>query len=150
LTATIAILGTAAKPEISFASVPALPQDEVLSRVLFGTSVSNLSAPEALQLAGAVASLRGGGGGLNPIGAVQKAVGLDRLRILQANSETGRGTAIAAGEYITNRVYVEVASDAQGYTATNLEVQLTRSLSILSQLATLGGNSINLRWSKDY
>jgi translocation and assembly module TamB len=150
LTATIAIRGTGQRPEITFSSIPALPQDEVLSRVLFGTSITNLSAPEALQLAGAVASLQGGGGGLNPINAVRNAVGLDRLRVLEANTATGQKTAVAAGEYITDRVYVEVATDAQGYTATQLEVELTRSLSILSQIATLGGNSINLRWSKDY
>ena len=36
------------KPEISFTSTPALPEDELLSRLLFGTSITNLSAPEAL------------------------------------------------------------------------------------------------------
>jgi translocation and assembly module TamB len=149
LTATITIRGTGQRPEIAFNSIPALPQDEVLSRVLFGTSIANLSAPEALQLAGAVASLRGGNG-LNPIDSVRRAVGLDRLRVLQSNSATGQRTAVAAGEYITDRVYVEVATDAQGYTATQLEVELTRALSILSSVATLGGTSINLKWSKDY
>lgn len=150
LTATIAIRGTGQRPEINFSSIPALPQDEVLSRVLFGTSITNLSAPEALQLAGAVASLQGGGGGLNPINAIRSAVGLDRLRVIEGNSLTGQGTSVAAGEYLTNRVYVEVATDAQGYTATQLEIELTRALSVLSQVATLGGTSINLKWSKDY
>ena len=60
--ATLTISGTGLKPQIEFGSVPSLPQDEVLSRVLFGTSIANLSAPEALQLAGALASLRGGKG----------------------------------------------------------------------------------------
>ncbi|KAK0360747.1 hypothetical protein LTR94_026091, partial [Friedmanniomyces endolithicus] len=55
LNATIRVTGVAAKPEIAFASTPALPQDELLSRLLFGTSITKLSAPEALQLAAAVA-----------------------------------------------------------------------------------------------
>ncbi|QXQ07730.1 translocation/assembly module TamB domain-containing protein [Sphingosinicellaceae bacterium] len=150
-TATLTITGTGLKPEITFGSVPALPQDEVLSRVLFGTSIASLSAPEALQLAGALASLRGGkGAGLNPINFVRKSLGIDRLRILPADTTTGRRTAIAAGQYIGRRIYLELASDAQGYTATNIEVSLTRSLSILSQVATLGGTSVNLRLKKDY
>ncbi len=150
-TATLAISGTALKPEIAFSSIPALPQDEVLSRVLFGSSIASLSAPEALQLAGALASLRGGkGGGFNPINIVRKGLGIDRLRILPADTVTGRKTAVSAGRYIGKRVYLELASDAQGYTATNIEVSLTRSLSILSQVATLGGNSVNLRLKKDY
>ncbi len=149
-TAQLAISGTAGRPNIRFSSVPALPEDEVLSRVLFGASVTNLSAPEAVQLAGALASLRGGGGGFNPINSVRKGLGIDRLRILPSDSATGRGTAVAAGQYIGRNVYVELATDAQGYTATNIEVSLTRSLSILSEVATLGGTSANLRWKKDY
>ncbi|MBC7521462.1 MAG: translocation/assembly module TamB domain-containing protein [Sandarakinorhabdus sp.] len=149
-TAQLDIGGTAQRPLIRFSSVPALPEDEVLSRVLFGSSVTNLSAPEAVQLAGALASLRGGGGGFNPINAVRKGLGIDRLRILPADAARGRGTAVAAGQYIGRNVYVELATDAQGYTATNIEVSLTRSLSILSSLETLGGTSVNLRWKRDY
>ena len=150
VTATITIGGTGLQPEIAFSSVPALPEDEVLSRVLFGSSITNLSAPEALQLAAAVASLRGSGGNFDVFGAVRKALRIDRLRVLPGDTTTGRGTAVAAGRYIGDRVYVEVASDAQGYTATQIEIALTRSLSILSQVATVGGNSVNLKWSKDY
>jgi translocation and assembly module TamB len=149
-TAQLDIDGTAQRPEIKFSSVPALPEDEVLSRVLFGDSVTNLSAPEAVQLAGALASLRGNGGGFNPINSVRKGLGIDRLRILPADTATGRKTALAAGQYIGRNVYVELATDAQGYTATNIEVSLTRSLSILSTLQTLGGTSANLQWKKDY
>ena len=150
LAATIRILGTAAKPEITFASTPALPQDELLSRLLFGTSITNLSAPEALQLAAAVGSLRGGGGGLDPINAVRRAVGLDRLRIVAADATTGNKTAVAAGKYITRRTYVEVISDGQGYSATRIEFQVTRWLSLLSTISTLGRQSAAVRVSKDY
>ena len=63
-------LGRSQRPEIAFTSTPALPQDELLSRILFGTSITNLSAPEAVQLASAVASLNDPGGGLDPINAL--------------------------------------------------------------------------------
>lgn len=150
LNATIHITGTSAAPIISFTSVPAMPQDEVLSRLLFGSSITQLSAPEALQLASAVASLRGGKGGLDPINAIRKAAGLDRLRILPADQATGQGTAIGAGKYITRKIYVELISDGQGYSATRLEYQVTRWLSLLSSISTLGRQSITARVSKDY
>lgn len=149
-TAQLAISGTGQRPQIKFSSTPSLPEDEVLSRVLFGDSVTNLSAPEALQLAAALNGLRGGGSGFNPMNSIKKGLGIDRLRILGADPTIGRKTAVAAGQYIGKSVYVEVATDAQGYTATNFEVGLTRSLSILSQVATLGGSSVSLRWKKDY
>ncbi|VAW06020.1 Inner membrane component of TAM transport system [hydrothermal vent metagenome] len=149
LNATINVKGTGNRPEIAFNSIPALPQDELLSRVLFGDSIANLSAPEAVQLAAAVASLNSGGG-LDPINQLRKAAGLDRLRILPSNTDSGTGTSIAAGKYITRRAYVELITDGKGYSATRLEFQITRWLSILSSISTLGRQSANVRVSKDY
>ncbi len=150
LSASIRVTGYALKPEIGFTSTPALPEDELLSRLLFGTSITNLSAPEALQLAAAVAALQGGGSGLNPINAVRRAAGLDRLRILPADPQTGQGTSIAAGKYVTRRLYAEIVTDGQGYSATQVEFQVTRWLSLLSSISTLGRQSANVRVSKDY
>lgn len=150
LSASIHVTGTGLKPEITFSSTPALPQDELLSRLLFGTSITNLSAPEAVQLAAAVASLRGGGNGLNPINALRNAIGLDRLRILPADTVTGQRTSIAAGKYITRRAYVEIITDGQGYSATRAEFQITRWLSLLSSISTIGRQSATVRVSKDY
>lgn len=148
--ATIKVGGTGLAPEISFTSVPALPEDELLSRILFGTSITSLSAPEALQLASAVAALQDGGGGLDPINAVRKATGLDRLRILPADTTTGQGTSVAAGKYLTRKTYVELITDGQGYSATRIEYQITRWLSVLGAVSTIGRQSMNLRASKDY
>ena len=150
LNASIRVTGNALKPEIGFTSTPALPQDELLSRLLFGTSITNLSAPEALQLAAAVAALQNGGNGLNPINAVRRAAGLDRLRILPADPQTGQGTSIAAGKYVTRRLYAEIVTDGQGYSATQVEFQVTRWLSLLSSISTLGRTSGNVRVSRDY
>jgi translocation and assembly module TamB len=150
LNATIRVTGRGQRPEISFTSTPALPQDELLSRLLFGTSITNLSAPEALQLAAAVAALNNSGPSLDPINIVRSATGLDRLRILPADIATGQGTSIAAGEYIGRHVYVEVVTDGRGYSATQVEYQITRWLSILSTISTLGRESVNVRVSKDY
>ncbi|HWL47411.1 MAG TPA: translocation/assembly module TamB domain-containing protein, partial [Sphingomonadaceae bacterium] len=151
LSATIQVSGTGLHPEIAFRSTPALPEDELLSRLLFGTSITNLSAPEALQLAAAVASLREGGeGGLNPINAVRRVAGLDRLRILPADVTTGQKTAIAAGKYVGRRTYVELISDGAGYSATRVEFQITRWLSLLGSISTIGRSSGNVRISKDY
>jgi len=150
LNANVVVGGTGLHPEITFASVPQLPQDELLSRILFGTSITNLSAPEALQLASAVAALQSGSGNLDPINSVRRAVGLDRLRILPADIATGQKTAVAAGKYVTRKLFVEVITDGQGYSATRAEYQVTRWLSLLSSISTIGRTSANVRVSKDY
>jgi translocation and assembly module TamB len=150
VTAILNVSGTAQRPQIAFTSNPSLPQEEVLSRLFFGTNVTNLSATEAIQLAAAVNSLSGTGGGLNPLGKLKSATGIDRLRILGADDTSGRGTSLAAGKYITNDIYIEIITDARGFTATQLEIALTRALSLLSQTGSFGGSSVSLRYSRDY
>ena len=150
LDASVLVQGTGLKPEITFASTPPLPQDELLSRILFGTSITNLSAPEALQLASAVAALQSGSGTLDPINALRRAVGLDRLRIVPADVATGQKTAVAAGKYLTRKLFVEVITDGQGYSATRVEYQITRWLSLLSTVSTIGRSNASVRVSKDY
>ncbi len=151
ITAVISITGTGQRPQIAFSSTPTLPQDEVLSRLLFGTSPTNLSATEAIQLAAALNSLRGsGGGGLNPLGKLRSATGFDRLRIVGADQATGKGTSLAAGKYLTDNIYVEVVTDAKGFTSTQLEIALTKALSLLSSAGGVGGSNASLKYSKDY
>ncbi|GGI72035.1 hypothetical protein GCM10007973_06290 [Polymorphobacter multimanifer] len=150
VTAIINIGGRAQAPQITFTSSPNLPQDEVLSRLLFGASVTNISPIQAVQLAAALNSLRGSGGGLNPLGKLRSVTGVDRLRVLGEDKTTGRGTSVAAGQYISNNIYVEVITDARGFTATQLEIGLTRTLSLLSSTGSFGGSNVTLRFARDY
>jgi translocation and assembly module TamB len=150
LSARIAIGGTASRPLITFSSTPTLPEEEVLSRLLFGSSITNISAVEALQLGAAVASLRGGGGGLDPINKLRSAIGLDRLRIVGSDPVTGRGTSIAVGKYLGRRFFVELVTDGQGYSATSLEFRVTKWLALLATISTVGNDSVNVKVSKDY
>ena len=101
-------------------------------------------------MASAVAALQSGSGNLDPINAVRRAVGLDRLRIVPADVATGQKTAISAGKYLGRKLFVEVITDGQGYSATRVEYQVTRWLSILSSVSTIGRTSANVRVSKDY
>ena len=152
VTVNIAVSGSAQNPQIAFTSDPALPQDEIMARVLFGGSINQISALQAIQVASSLNALRGGGGGLNPLGKLRSATGLSRLRILGADQTTGRGTAIAAGFYVSRNIYIEIITDARGYTATQIEVALSKALSVLSSVSAQGnnGNNLNVRYRKQY
>ena len=150
ITVNVSVSGRALDPQVAFSSVPGLPQDEIVSRILFGSSVANLSAIQAVQLAASLNSLRATGGGLNPLGSLRSATGVDRLRILGADEVNGRGTALAAGKYLTDDIYIEIITDARGFTATQLEVSLTPALSILSQAGGSGTSDVSLQYKKNY
>ncbi|KPL66902.1 hypothetical protein SZ64_01590 [Erythrobacter sp. SG61-1L] len=145
----ISLTGSAGNPQVTFSSTPSLPQDEILARILFGSSIGELSTIQAVQLASSLNALRGAGG-FSPLGVLQSASGIDRIRILDADEANGRGTAVALGQYITNDIYVEIVTDTRGYTATQIEISLTPALSVLSQMGSFGGSNVNIRYRKDY
>lgn len=149
LTATVTVGGTSLKPDVNFSSIPAMPEEELLSRLLFGDSITQSSAPEALQLGAALASLHGGGG-LDPINKLRAAIGLDRLRIVNADPTQNRQTGVAAGKYLGRHFYAEIVTDGRGYSATNIEYRVTGWLSLLGTVSTVGRQSVNARVSKDY
>lgn len=145
----VQVQGNAMQPEISFTSSPALPEEEILARLLFGGSITELSATDALQLGAAVASLRGGGG-LDPINQLRTAIGLDRLRIVGPDPALDRGTAVAVGKNFGRRFYAELITDGQGYSATEVEFRVTSWLSLLASISTIGRESVRAEISRDY
>lgn len=149
LTVRVRITGNAQEPQIDFTSVPSLPEEEILARLLFGGSITSLSATDALQLGAAVASLRGGGG-MDPINSLRTAIGLDRLRIVPADPTLDRQTGVALGKNIGRRFYVELITDGRGYSATSLEFRITNWLSLLATVSTIGRHSVVIEASKDY
>jgi translocation and assembly module TamB len=148
VTANVSISGTAAHPQIVFSSTPALPPEEVLARLLFGTSAANISPAQAVELAASINALRGGGSG--PLGRLQKLAGLDRLRFYAADKTTGRAAGVGAGKYVTKNIYLEITTDARGYTATQIEIALRRSLQLLSQVSAVGTSNMSIRFTHNY
>lgn len=145
----VAITGNSDRPSVTLSSNPALPEEEILAQLLFGGSVTNLSATDAAQLAAALSALQGGKG-IDPIGDLRRQIGLDQLRIVAADPLTGQRTGVALGKYLGNRFYVELITDGQGYSATRIEYRITSWLALLGQVSTIGRDSVLAEISHDY
>lgn len=144
LTAVIHIEGTADRPKITLSSTPVLPNDEVLSQVLFGSSTAQLSPFDAAELASAMTSLSGGSG-FDVLGNLRSFAHLDRLAL-----GGGPGMAVSGGKYITDRIYLELGGGQAGPQG-SVEWRVQKNLSVISKLVGAGGDSqIEVRWRKDY
>ena len=147
LTAIVKVKGTAARPEITLTSTPVLPQDEVLSRVLFGVSASQLSGGQAAQLASSLASLQGGGG-FDVIGNLRQFAGLDRLALGSATGSAA--TTVSGGKYLTENVYLELTGGGRTGPSAQVEWRVRHNLSLVSQVGTQGDARLSIRFRKDY
>jgi translocation and assembly module TamB len=137
-TATLHITGFADAPQFDLSSTPPLPQDEILARLLFGESASQLTVLQVAQIGAALATLGGIGSGPNPLAKVQKALGLDRLSV-GGGTSTGAagqtsGAAVEAGRYVSNRVFVGAKQSTTGFTQLEVDVDLSKRLKLQTRL----------------
>jgi len=146
IVSSVVISGEATEPEVSFTSSPELPEEEVLSRLLFGRELMSLSALQAAQLAGAVATLAGRGGD-GVIGKLRKGFGLDDLDL--TTNEEGE-TSLRAGKYISANTYTEVEVNQQGQSQINLNLDITPNITLRGSTGTDGQAGLGIFIEKDY
>jgi translocation and assembly module TamB len=137
--------GTASNPTLQLTSPEGLPQDEALSRVLFGKSVAVLGAGEAVQLASSIADLSGVGGG-DLSGRLRRSLGLDRLQFTSGAS----GGSVAAGRYVSDRVYVGVRQSIGGESAAEVQVDITDNIKAEAQVGATGGSRVGVTFEWEY
>jgi len=146
VTATIWIAGPASAPEITFASTPDLPQEEIVARLLFGKDLTSLSPLQAAQLASAVASLAGSGGeGI--VGRIRQGFGLDDLDIATG---TGGTTELRLGKYLSDNLYTDVTIGSDGTSQVNLNLDVRRGVTVKGFVGSEGQSGIGVYYQRDY
>ncbi|WP_145105319.1 translocation/assembly module TamB domain-containing protein [Cereibacter sediminicola] len=146
ITTSVVIEGRADEPEVSFTSSPELPEEEVISRLLFGRGLDTISPLQAAQLASAVATLAGRGGE-GVIGRLRQGFGLDDLDVA---TDADGGTSVRAGKYISENVYTQVEVDQQGQSQINLNLDITSSIKLRGSVGTEGDTSLGIFIERDY
>ena len=146
ITAQIVVEGEADTLNINFLSVPELPEEEVVARILFGRGLDRLSPFQAAQLASAVATLAGRGGeGLT--GRLRQGFGLDDLDV--ATREDGTA-ALRVGRYLTERIYTDVTVDSEGRSEVSINLDVTPSVTVRGRTDSEGRSGLGIFFERDY
>ena len=134
---TVNVAGVANDPDISFSSSPALPQDEVLARLIFGQSMSRLSPLQIAQLADAVSQLAGDGS-TSLLETLRSNLGVDDLDI---NTDDTGQTTVSVGRYLNKRTYLQLEQGgAEGARAT-INLDVGRGVKLKAGAGTEGGTA---------
>jgi len=149
VTSQVALTGPVSKPAIAFSSVPAAPQDEVLSHILFGKDMDKISPFQAMQLARTVQRFSGKGGSApDPLGMLRGATGLDDINVDSADDGS---TTVGAGKYVTDKVYLEVQSgSAKNSGGAKVQVELTPKVKLESKVGQDSQAGAAITWGWDY
>ena len=143
---SIILSGEANSPEITFSSVPELPEDEVLARLIFRRSLTSLTPFQAAQLALSVATLTGRADN-SIISRTREAMGLDDLDFTV--NDDGN-TQLRAGRHIGERLYTDVTVDSEGQTEVNINLDLSSTVTLRGSAGSDGGSSLGIFYERDY
>lgn len=146
VTARIIVTGPADKPSFAFASSPDLPQDEVLSRILFARASGALSPFQALQLAQTAAQFAGAGGD-DSFERLRRSLGVDNLDI-QAGAD---GPTVGVSRAISDNVSVGLKAGARPQdSGVSVNIDLTRRLKLQAETNAEGGASVGVGAEWEY
>ncbi len=144
------VTGSASSPNIALVSDPPMPNDEVLSRILFGQGAGSITPFQAIQLAQAGATLMAGGGSLDMLAKTRKLVGLDELDVIPGQGDSG-GTKLRAGKYLAKGVKVSVDQGMSADSgAVSVEVDITPNISVESRVGADSKQGLGVNWKWDY
>jgi len=161
ITAQVVLHGPVSAPKLTLTSSPAVPQDEILARVLFGRGLGQITAAEGLQVAAAAGNLAGGG--FDVLEKVRGGLGLDRLGFGSVvNKLTGttpkpgsasasRDAALNAGKYVADGVYVGASQGlTPGSSKAVVEIEVLPRVTIQGDVSQSGSTGIGLNYKYDY
>lgn len=146
ITVFVTVAGRVSEIEVTFTSNPTLPQDEVLSRLIFNRPMSELSPLQLAKLAGAAAELAGGGGG-SLVDSLRDAAGLDDLDVV---TDSSGNVAVQAGRYIQDNIYLGVTAGANGESKVNINLDISSDLKARGSMGTDGNSSVGVFYEKDF
>ncbi len=147
VTARIGVTGPASHPSFAITSTPALPEDEILSRILFQQSSGSLSPFQALELANSVSTLSGRN---NAFEQIRRSLGVNSLNI--TSSATGKASPLLRiGRAINERISVGVTTGARPRdNGVAVDLDVTRHIHLQAGVDASGGSSAGVGAEWEY
>ena len=147
MTITAYLRGPLSAPTLTFQSNPQMSTSAILARMLFNKDISDISQPEAIQLASTLISLSGGAGPA-VLETIRKNIGVDRLTIASQNANPDE-IAVHIGKYLTKGVLVTLSQSATS-SQVIVEVELSRGFVFQAETQEEEEGKFSLKWTHSY
>ena len=145
---TVLVTGPANNPAFAFESSPALPEDEILARLVFGRAMASLSPLQIAQLAAAAGQLAGIGGSTSLLQQLRERTGLDDIDV--RTNEAG-DTSVAVGKYLGDRTYLSIEKGAQpGSGKATIDLEIGRGLKLRGEASDDGKTRGGIFFEQEY
>lgn len=145
-TVTVSVTGNANDPAFGFTSSPALPQDEVMAQLIFGQSMSKLSALQIARLADAAGQLAGGRS-TSLFDSLRSNLGIDDLDISTDSEGQAR---VSAGKYLDDKTYLELEQSGSSGAKAIINLDVGRGVKLRGEAGGDGEGAAGIFYEKEY
>jgi translocation and assembly module TamB len=149
ITARIQLSGPPSDAQLTLSSDPPMPQDEILSKLLFRKGVSQASPLQAIQVARTAAMFSDRLSLPQFLTGSVKLPGVDLFDI--RTGEKVDKTVVGVGKYINDKIYVEAEQGASTDSGrVSAQVEVTPRVSVKADVGARNRGGVGIFWKKDY
>ncbi|HTT76224.1 MAG TPA: translocation/assembly module TamB domain-containing protein [Candidatus Binataceae bacterium] len=146
-TVDVLVTGFASKPKLKLQSTPPLPQSDILSLLIFGTTSGSLGQNQSASLQQEAAQMAAGAAASTIGQALSNSLGLENLG-LSFNGAAGNG-GVGFGRYISRNTYVSASQSITGRMI-SIQYYILRWLSITTSANADGSSNVSVNLIKQY
>lgn len=143
--------GPLINPSLSLRSNPPLPQADILSHLVFGRGLADITPQQSKMLKKSFKDLKAMSTGTDVLAGVRNRFGIDRIEVSRGKGKALEDVSLQVGKYLTKGLYV--AFD-KGITSTAnrfiLEASLRPNLKLLAEISDTAEGQLHLKWRYDY
>nr|NGY95291.1 hypothetical protein [Neochlamydia sp. AcF84] len=152
MVAEVILKGSVKNPSIAFRSNPPMSQREILSWILFGRGVTDITPFQGAELSQSISNLsKEGNKGPDVLTRIRDSIGLDRIDINKSEGEESNEVSIQVGKYISRGVFVSLnKSITSEVNEISVEANLWRNIKARAQVGDDSSAQLQLKWKRDY
>lgn len=149
--AEVVVSGPLANPSLSLRSTPPLPQQDILSHLIFGCGLADISPQQSKHLKTSIKELQSFSTGTNVVDHIRQKFGIDRIEINRGSNQDLDDVSLQIGKYLMKGLYIAfnkgITSDSNRIT---LEASLKPYLKLQAEFSDTKEGQLNLKWRYDY
>lgn len=145
------VSGPLTNPSLSLRSNPPLPQADILSHIIFGHGLADMTPQQSRHLRKSIKDMAAMSTGTNILDSIRNGLGIDRIEINHTGGSALDNVSLQVGKYLTKGLYV--AFNRGISTPSNrviLEAALLSNVKLQGEIGDNAEGELHLKWRLDY
>ncbi len=152
IVAEVILKGSVKNPSVAFRSNPPMSQREILSWILFGRGITDITPFQGAELSQSISDLtKKAQKEPDVLTKIRDKIGIDRIDISKTEGNESNEVSLQVGKYISRGVFVKLnKSITSQANQVGIEANILPNIKAEAQVGDDSSTQLQLKWKKDY